>query len=284
MIITPLLKHQRDALEFLQSNDSGALFMFLGSGKSLTALAYAEAIGAKRVLICSDKTNTVSTWPEQIYKHTDWDVDVREINQARATCVNYDYLWRRADDYGAIAWDLAILDESSEFKDQRTRRHRGLHRALSCAKRKVILNGAPATERLEDLFGQFSILDGGQSLGRTITEFRRRYMQRHPLGYGWVPQRSALTKIRKDVEHCSFWLTDTPDIVLPEQHYTHVTVEMTDEQTEIDQQLQTEFGAAMGQARIEVSTAAALFIKRLQLCGGVFRATGGTEMQRGMEE
>lgn len=279
MIITPFKPHQVPALAHLRKYGSSALAMFLGSGKSLIALAWADELDCRKVLICSDKTNATDTWPEQIYRHTDWDCDIRSLGSGRATTVNYDYLWRHYFEWRAVQWDMVILDESSEFKDQRTHKHDGLARAIRYIPRRCMLNGTLMTERIEDLFGQFKILDGGNALGRTITEFRRRYMQPSPDGYGWVPVRSALTMIKRDLGDLVYWHEDRGDIRMPKQEYTLIKCEMTDEQRRIDDELKTMFASSLDGREIEVDTAAAVFIKRLQICGGVFRETSQEEIE-----
>ena len=42
-------------------------------------------------------------------------------------------------------------------------------------KRVVILTGTPAPNTLMDVWAQMYLLDGGDRLGKTITEYRTRY-------------------------------------------------------------------------------------------------------------
>jgi len=285
MIFTPLLSHQRKALAYLKSHNLCALFLPLGAGKSLVALAYADWLNARRILICSDKNNIINTWNEEVWRHTDFKYVLRpndptSISFNKPTCVgiNYDLLTHRWEKYKEVGWDLVILDESGEIKDQRTDRHRTLNRVVRDIPHKIILNGTPATERLEDLFGQFKILDGGASLGTSLTRFRLRYMNYNDItGYGWLPQRSAYTRIQRDCRNVSYWLTKTK-VRMPERHYHKVEVDMTEEQKQVDEELKQWFAAEFDREKIEVSHAAALFIKRVQLMGGVFRADEASKL------
>lgn len=293
MILTLLKDHQSAALLYLMAHDPCALFMFLGSGKSLIALAYAEHLKARRILITSDKNNVVHTWPDQVWRHTDMNVLVRptweELNNLAhsfnahpcCVCVNYDYLRSSQNLHyiRQVKWDLWIGDESSEFKDQRTRRHKALKSAVGSIPHRVMLNGVPMTERLEDLWGQFSILCGERNpLGRTFTVFRRRYMQMDPRGYGFVPRRSAFSNVQTALKPVSYWLQDDGSIEMPEQNYIRVEVEMTEDQKRIDDELKAEFASSLKRSHIETNYAADLFGKRVQLTGGIFRPS--TEEER----
>jgi len=277
MIITPLLSYQKKALTYLKSHSPCAEFLPLGTGKSLIALAYAEHIEARRILITSDKNNIINTWPDEIYRHTDYECDVRPEwirvadNQPICTCINYDLLTARWKMYSQVPWDLWIGDESLEFKDQRTDKHTALNRVVRDIPYRLILNGTPMTERLEDLFGQFKILDGGEHLGKSITQFRLRYMNPDNIsGYGWLPQRSAYSRVRAACSDVCYWV-DKIKVKMPKRHYHKILIPMTKEQKRIDDDLKKWFAAELGKEKIEVNYAASLFIKRLQLSGGVFR-------------
>ena len=213
MILTPLLPHQLEALEYLKHHNPCALFLKYGTGKSLVALAYADHIKANLVLVTSDKTNATDTWVEQIEIHTDFECVVRprtedelatvlSQSEVRPMCVliNYDLLPSVSDIYTKFPFDLWIGDEASDFKDTRTDRFYHLSKVVRHIPNKIILNGDPMTERPEDLLGQFKALDGGRTLGTSLTEFRKRYMQLDPLGYRWCLKRSAMTRIHEAIK------------------------------------------------------------------------------------
>lgn len=285
MIHTPLMPHQKKALDFLLRANGGALFLPLGMGKSLVALAFCHAVNARRILITSDKNNIVNNWPGQIYQHTNWECYTRigrgDLDDAYlrhqvsnenpfVVLANYDLIAHRVDDY-KFPWDVWIGDESSEFKDQRTDRHTALRRVTNNASARIILNGKAVTERIEDLFGQYLMLDGGRSIGRSITQFRNRYMQPSPDGYGFCAQRSAFTRVRKDTEHITYWMDPDDSIKMPKAKYHRVYVDMPDTIRKTDSDLRDEYGATLHTGeKIRVTHAVSVFIKRHQLCGGVF--------------
>lgn len=282
MIYTKLLPHQKKMLNYLKGRSSCGLFTFLGSGKSLVALAQAEHIKAKRILITADKNNILNTWPEQIYEHTDYDVVVRPDADALThlpphpdtplcVLVNYDVIARHALDW-CKQWDLVIMDESSEVKDQRTDKHKGMRLVARTVPHKLLLNGKLMTERLEDVYGQIALIRGEGKFPHTLTQFRQRYMRPHDKGYGWVPKRSAFTQVQRDIKDISYWLEDDGSVIMPKRHYHKVEVEMTDEQRRIDHELRTEFESHLNGSIIRTDFAAVCFVKRVQVAGGIFRA------------
>jgi len=276
------MPHQQDALAYLKDRKECALFMKYGTGKSLVALAHADQINATLVLITSDKTNATDTWVEQIETHTNFVpvvrprdpnmYDIRGYDTGTVICVliNYDLLPSVSDIYARLPFNLWIGDEASDFKDTRTNRFYHLNKVVRNIPNKVILNGDPMTERPEDLFGQFKMLDGGNVLGKSLTEFRRRYMQLDPLGYRWCLKRSAMTHIQEAIKDISYW-HDGEGVVMPKRKYHVVYVDKTDTQQYLDDELKRWFAAEFKGKTIEVKHAAVLYIKRLQLSGGIFR-------------
>lgn len=288
-MITKPLPHQVNAIhemvKALRLRGKCACFMFKGSGKSLIALSVAENLGMERILITSDKINAEVTWPDQIDRHTEgWEYVVRphtkkdwaQIANAKgrlAVCVNYEYLTNKENLKRLVATNLSmwIGDESSEFKDQRTRKHRCLAHLIRHTPFRLILNGDPATENLEDLFGQFKMLDDGKRLGQSITEFRLRYMMPDRDGYHWIPKRGALTQIQEYVRDISYWCHYDPDVKLPTPHYMVIRVPQTEQQADLNRNLMFTFAAELEGCKIETNYAPVVFQKMVQVAGGVFR-------------
>jgi len=248
--------------------------MYMGTGKSLVALATAVKHKAKRILITSDKNNVLNTWPLEVAKHTDYDVvirpqqkDLKNLPEECAVCVNYDYLPRHWRMLSAVNWDMWIADESGLLKDHRTDRVKATYRLGMQIPRRILLNGTPMTERIEDLWGQFKFIDE-RALGRTLTQFRNKYMV--PGKWAWVAQPSALTKIQQDTQGLAYWLKSGA-VKMPKTHRHMMRVPMTSKQRELDTELREKFRAVMNDVVIETNYAATVFGKRVQLCGGMIK-------------
>ena len=296
MILTTLLPHQVKAkaeiFDKLRKKGDCACFMFKGSGKSLVALSLANDC-ANFVLITSDKINVENTWPDQIDRHTsgwtyyvrpqtktDWkalSADRLLLNTQHkvAVIVNYEFLTNKENFNRLLGmgFEFWIGDESSEFKDQRTHKHHSLARLVADIPFKLMLNGDPATEDLEDLFGQFKLLDGGKRLENSITKFRMRYMKPDRSGYKWEPKRGSLTQIQEYLRDISYWCHYDPEVKLPKPHYYCIKVPQTPEQKKLNDALMFTFSAQFSGEKIETNYAPVVFQKMVQLAGGVFRPT-----------
>ena len=72
-------------------------------------------------------------------------------------------------------FDMVVIDESSSFKNSRSKRFKALKLVRSRIKRIVELTGTPASNGLEDLWAQIYLLDGGARLERTLGAYRDKY-------------------------------------------------------------------------------------------------------------
>jgi hypothetical protein len=70
---------------------------------------------------------------------------------------------------------VLIIDESTKGKNPKARRSVALSFLCQFFERVIILTGTPTPKSMEDLWGQMLYLDGGQALGRYVTQFRNRY-------------------------------------------------------------------------------------------------------------
>lgn len=285
MLVTKLQPHQDEALAYIKDDhDPCLLAMFKGSGKSLVALAYAESLQAKIILITADKNNILNTWQDQVFQHTDYEVLMLPKGKAlrmfiginipaKPTCilVNYDWLNNHWRDYADIHFDLWIADEIANLKDQRTQRFKSTRKLTCLIPHKVGLSGEVMTERLTDVYGQITILDGGIHFG-SFTRFLNRYMYADPNGYDWIPKRSAFTILQRDIKDMSYWLKETPSIVMPRSVYHVVEVDKTKVQRRMDDELQRTFAASFEGASLETNYAPVVYQKRLQICGGTLHA------------
>jgi hypothetical protein len=81
-------------------------------------------------------------------------------------------------------FDLLIIDEVSLFKNYRSQRFKLIKKWAHQIKNVMILSATPTPKNIEDIWAPIFLLDGGQRLGRTITEFRTNYAIPVPLMNG----------------------------------------------------------------------------------------------------
>jgi len=74
-------------------------------------------------------------------------------------------------------WDMVIIDESTMFGNKSSLRSKEARRICKGVPRRVLLTGTPIHGGYEKLWHQIFLLDGGLSLGKTLTSFRDTYMR-----------------------------------------------------------------------------------------------------------
>uniref|UniRef100_UPI0040488377 hypothetical protein n=1 Tax=Yoonia sp. TaxID=2212373 RepID=UPI0040488377 len=141
-------------------------------------------------------------------------------SRAEITTINFESLQWLAKHIGTVKnwyWDTVIIDESSRFKagEKRTKTTKYKNAAgevkvrkggnqtrfgvITTARQKIDriyeLTGTPTPNGLYDLWGQIYLLDQGQRLGRTKSEFERRWFEKNPYTYAITPRPNAESEI-----------------------------------------------------------------------------------------
>lgn len=172
------------------------LLLGMGLGKTATCLTASldlmyDQFEVEKILVIAPKRVAEHTWPEEVkqWEHTcKLKVSVaigsekERIQALKAKAdiysINRDNVdWLTA--YYGQDWpfDMVILDESSSFKNPASGRFKALKRVRPFIKRLYILTGTPAPNGLIDLWSQIYLLDKGERLEPTITQFRAKYFK-----------------------------------------------------------------------------------------------------------
>lgn len=186
--------YQFTAKQWVLDHPEAGLFLDMGLGKTVTTLTAIEELindymEIKKVLVIAPKRVAEDTWPSEYQK---WEhlsnLKVVEIKGTPKERLNA--LKRPGDIYiitrDNVAWlvetlkrewdfDTVIIDELSSFKSNKSIRFKKLRLVRPFIKRIVGLTGTPAPNGYEDLWSQIYLLDRGRRLGKTITEYRRKY-------------------------------------------------------------------------------------------------------------
>ncbi len=74
-------------------------------------------------------------------------------------------------------FDMVVVDELSSFKNTKAKRFKALKQIMPKVSRFVGLTGTPAPRNYTDLWPEIYLMDRGERLGRTLTEFHNRYFK-----------------------------------------------------------------------------------------------------------
>ena len=226
-----------------------------------------------------------SVWPAEAKKWTEFNhlsvgilhgKDKAAVLQAKHAIyvINPEGLqWLFSTLNGMKAWpfDNLIVDESTKFKNTQSLRFKSLKAVLPRFKRVLALTGTPTANRIEDIFGQVYLLDGGQRLGRFITHFRREYFDemRHRMGFSqWIARADTGARVRDKVKDICLYMSAEDHLTMPERINNQITVELPAGVRADYKKIEQNFFATIGSAKVSAAHAAAAQMKLRQVVGG----------------
>lgn len=186
--------YQRYCINRMIQEPALALFLDMGLGKTVTTMTVINDLKYNRFLIrkclvIAPKKVAEDTWAREQAK---WDhlhllrvVPVLGTLQKRIKALSSPgdiYVINRENvpwlvDFYRNDWpfDTVVIDESSSFKSHQAKRFKALRSVRPHMERIYELTGTPSSNGYMDLWAQIFLLDGGERLGRTITEYRNNY-------------------------------------------------------------------------------------------------------------
>ncbi len=188
---TKPLEHQFEAIKFLTSTKNVAYFDEQGMGKSKVIIDASINLLLKNtiqaVLIICPKT-LIYTWRNEIKKHSyliPAAIEGTLKNKAAALLsspniyvINYESVITNTDIIRLLLNTkkfFLVLDESQRIKNPETKIFKTINEIKNLAARRVILTGTPVANYPSDIWSQFYFLDGGETLGKSFSSFKREY-------------------------------------------------------------------------------------------------------------
>lgn len=295
--------YQRRAIDHILRHGGCGVFLEMGLGKTacvLTAIQILqyEWFEVDRVLIIAPLSVARSTWKQEAAK---WDqTEGLSISvccgsaeqriaglEARADIyvINRENVVWLSEYYDGKPWpfDMIVIDESTSFKAAGTERFKALRRILrtGAVKRMVLLTGTPMPQGYEDLWSQLYLIDGGKRLGRSMTEYRNRYLMPTAYAAGGRPVRYDVRpgceqQIADQIADVCVTMRAKDYLTLPDRIVTDVELQMPEEAMTVYRQMEREHLLRCAEGDVVALTAATLVSKLLQLSCG-FAYTDQTE-------
>ena len=197
--------YQTRAVDFICDKRRCGLFLDMGLGKTVSTLTaisdLTDACIIKRTLIIAPLRVCNSVWAQEGMKwghlhHLKISVATGSINERR-TGLNTDadvFVINRENTQWLVnlcaqkkiwPFDCVVVDESSSFKNPSSKRFQALKKVLPRTSTMILLSGTPAPNSLIDLWSQIYLIDQGETLGKNITAFRRKYCEVDFWGHQW---------------------------------------------------------------------------------------------------
>lgn len=179
------MEHQTRCFGFCSMLDESAMFMDMGTGKTLDAIALIihramqQKPRAFRVLVICPKA-VKPVWPREFEKHTDARVSIGidsppapRPRHIEVWITNYDRVSREQRRLQKWKPDMIILDESHRIKNRKAARSKAIHHLKS--KFRLIMSGSPMGKCISEVWSQFKFLK--PDIFGTYSQFQDRYLK-----------------------------------------------------------------------------------------------------------
>lgn len=285
-------EYQKRASQFIIDNRYCALFLDMGLGKTVSTLTAIDILKndyleIDKVLVIAPKSVALNTWSDETAK---WDhlrklrISVAMGTAAQRTkaierdadiyVTNRDNVKWIVDYFKKEPWpfDTVILDESSSFKNPSSQRFKALRKIRPQLRRVIELTGTPSPNGLMDLWPQIWLLDMGERLGKTLTDYRREFFmagrRNGAVIYEWLPRRGSRERISKRIADVSMSMQAADYLNMPDVIDAGMTIALPPTEMRSYQAFEKEQLMELDGKDIEAVTAATLTNKLLQYTGG----------------
>jgi len=285
---TDLHPYQEHAINFIMEEERCGLFLGLGLGKTtstLTALQdLSDSMAISKALVIAPLRVANTVWKQETakWRHLkDLKVSICTGNETQRLAglnVTADvYVINRENIPWLVAlykkrwpFDAVVIDESSSFKNSRSKRFRALKSILHLTQYLVLLTGTPAPNGLMDLWAQMYLIDFGERLGRTVTNYRRRFFTQEGFGgFVYKPKPDSSAIIHNLIKDKALSMTADDYLDLPECVYLTEFVELPPAAKKKYEEFEKELLLPLADGEyLEASTAAVLANKLSQMCNG----------------
>lgn len=201
---TRLDAHQKEALAFILHHEHSCLLADeMGLGKTLTAIASAQFLPGRVLVVCPASARAV--WKQEV---TGWTTERARVllpsdkpddvlasdGGEKYVVVAYSGLAKFADELRKIPFDLVVLDESHYVKSRAAQRTRLVEEKLRSIPRRLILSGTPVMNEPSEIRTQLAFVHPDE--WSDTAWFNRRFQR--PWKYGTPDVRDAVLQRLRD--------------------------------------------------------------------------------------
>lgn len=312
--LVALKDYQRMAVDTALARGRVGLFLGIGTGKTLTSLEWLwEANPKGHVLIVGPQAIMRATWTDEMakwgfrFRTGSFVVDGKGKRLGPAArkelygrlLTDEPTVWMTTRDLvGDLkrwleghtrgkAWpfDAVVVDEAQSFKAPNAKRSKALAWIVERTPRLLLLTGTPAPNGYQDIYSLVRMIDGGARLGSTFTAYRDRYFDpvryvrdatgvSRPVEFDLKP--GAERAIHDRISDVCISYDDVRSL-MPPVTVNDVTIDLTDEQSEVYREMSREsvvsFVDVNGEEAVEAAlTKGVLHNRLLQIASGTMYA------------
>jgi hypothetical protein len=163
---------------------------------------------------------------------------------------------------------MLVVDESSRIKDSSSKRTKTLLQMGKLAKYRRILTGTPISQGVEDLYSQFFFLDKHILGYDSVYAFRNHFCKMGGFQNKKIVGYVNEDELKRKIDSYTFRVLKEDCLDLPERNYIRQTVEFTDEQRKVYNDMKKDFFLDLEAGMLTARMALTRLIRLQQLIGG----------------
>ena len=286
-----------------------ALFMEMGTGKSLSAIAVSGRLfldkRIKRVLIVAP-SSVCSVWDGEYKKFAGFPYKLSVLlgtkekriqsikslvlpskdskEELLVAVINYESTWRLEEELKSFKPDMIICDESQRIKGQSTKQSKAMHRLGKIANYRCILTGTPIQNDVRDVWSQYRFLDPTIFPNR-YNDFVSRYIEmkfNSSLGYEYYSNINKKTadELKKKIHSIAYRITKKECLDLPPKMFSDRVVTLESSTRKIYKNLQDDLCSELRNGeRVTVESFITSLLRLQQITGGFIKDDSGNIQQ-----
>ena len=289
--------HQDAGIDWIIEHPAAGLLWGMGTGKTVTTLTAVDLLlhdlmENGPVLVIAPKRVAENTWSKECAKweHLQHLRVVKIMGSAQERQKALERLTNKSADIFVInrenvVWlvdffgqhwpfRIVVIDELSSFKSAQAKRWKALRKVRGRIRRIIGLTGTPRPNGLEDFWPEIYLLDQGERLGKTLTQFRARYLLPEKMNghivYSYRPREGAEDEVYKKLSDICMSIRKEDVLNLPGQIYENVLLDAPPALLKKYKQFERDkvMECLDADGEIVAGTAAALTNKLLQFANG----------------
>ncbi len=266
------------------------LFLDMGLGKTVITLTAINELkfnyfNIGKVLIIAPLKVAEDTWTKELSKWEhlsdlkmsivlgDKDKRIKALSsQSDIYVINRENIaWLVEYLGGKWCFDMVVIDELSSFKNPASNRFRALKKVIPKSTRVVGLTGTPNPNGFMDLWSQIYLLDLGERLGKTITNYRADYFLPDKRDsqriFTYKLKNGASKVIKNKISDICISMRSEDYLKLPDRLFINQRIKLR--QRGVYETMEEEFYFKFkDEVEISAVTKSVLINKLLQLCNG----------------
>lgn len=164
-VTTELQPHQQRVIDRLNDQRGLVVAHGLGSGKTLSSIAAAEALGLPTAVLVP--ASLQANYKKEIAKHTDKPLKNTEVGSLQRAVLR--------SDSEPIETGLLIVDEAHRIREPSTKSNKAISKAK--AEKTLLLTASPVYNHPVDIASLVNIVSGEKTLPTTKSDFEAKYVK-----------------------------------------------------------------------------------------------------------